>query len=285
MFDLLMKTRASYCCLFVFEREAFVLFVDVFCLLVACKPCVTKRIYIQGAHAMPAIDTRVSPALQSFNIEKLEGFDDTTKPYLGPVMEVLDDAYITIGKLHAARDASKKNSAWTETQQILNVADAASKQEKRLTGKFDQVSNNLGQQIKALEDMLAGPLAQKGSAGSLNAEIRAYAKNLSTSDRQKLLTNALEQSDITTLTAVLGGPSYLSGLMDSEVAYFTRRYNELQNPEATQRLKALRGARDYIYKFGGLIFGEITKAVGADWAKVQQLREGNDKAAAALKFD
>ncbi|MNN70233.1 hypothetical protein D3C81_1860720 [compost metagenome] len=59
---------------------------------------------------------------------------------------------------------------------------------------------------------------------------------------------------------------------------------ERTTPELATKLKAVRGAKAVIEQRGGLLFKEIEKAMGAPWSKVNELRQGNDKALAALKF-
>ena len=56
------------------------------------------------------------------------------------------------------------------------------------------------------------------------------------------------------------------------------------NPQASQRLKVIRAAKTHIEKSGALVVEQIEKAMGAKWATVNELRQGNDKALAALKF-
>ncbi|PJK02356.1 hypothetical protein CO609_10365 [Lysobacteraceae bacterium NML91-0268] len=73
------------------------------------------------------IDARVTPTLHAETLKALDGFDDSTMPYIAPAIEALDDAYITLGKLHDGRDAAKKNQAWTEGQQVLAVSETASR--------------------------------------------------------------------------------------------------------------------------------------------------------------
>lgn len=51
-------------------------------------------------------------------------------PYIAPAIEALDDAYITLGRLHDGRDAAKKNQAWTEGQ-VLAVSETASRHQQR----------------------------------------------------------------------------------------------------------------------------------------------------------
>ena len=79
------------------------------------------------------VDIRITPSLHADTLKEVDGYDDElTAPILAPALEALDDAYITLGKLHDARDAAKKNQAWTEGQQVLAVSDAAWKQQQAL---------------------------------------------------------------------------------------------------------------------------------------------------------
>lgn len=89
------------------------------------------------------IDARVTPSLHSENVRQLDGYSDDSAPYLGPVMETLDDAYLTLGKIHDARDHASRNQAWTPEQAVIAVSDAAYKQQQRLLSKFDKLSKML----------------------------------------------------------------------------------------------------------------------------------------------
>lgn len=61
-------------------------------------------------------------------------------------------------------------------------------------------------------------------------------------------------------------------------------WHERMNPQASARLKVIRGAKSHIEKAGALVVEQVEKAMGAKWATVNELRQGNDKALAALKF-
>lgn len=230
------------------------------------------------------VDIRITPSLHSETLRELDGFDDTTLPYIAPAFEALDDAYQTLGKLHTGRDAAAKNQAWTPEQAVLAVSDAAGKQQQRLLKKFDGLVSTMDKQIAKFEEELSQPLESRASVG-IAGEIRKYVKEMPTEKRHEFLQQALAERDVTTLSAVLGSPAYLSGLDANFQKTYTRLYHEAMNPQAAQRLKVIRGAKAHIEKVGPLITGQIEKAMGADWGTVQQLRQGNDKALAALKFD
>lgn len=59
-------------------------------------------------------------------------------------------------------------------------------------------------------------------------------------------------------------------------------YHEKANPRAAKQLRAAKAGLELIGERGGLVFGEMEKAVGAKQAKVQKLRAA--KAAAEKSF-
>lgn len=231
------------------------------------------------------IDSRLTPSLHAETIKNIDGYnEELTAPILAPAIEALDDAYITLGKLHDARDAAKKNQAWSEGQQVLAVSDAAWKQQQRLAKKLDGVLATLGTQIAHFEKELSQPLESRASVG-ISGEIRKYVKEMATSERQRFLMQAISEGDHTTVGAVLGAPSYLSGLDSDSQSIYVRMWHEKTSPDKAIKLKAVQNTKRLIEDRAGLIFKEIEKAMGASWSTVNKLRQGNDKALAALKFD
>lgn len=234
---------------------------------------------------MPAtIDPRISPSLHEETVRSLDGYGEDTAPLLAPVVEAFSDAYVTLGKLHDARDAVKKNPAWTEGQQVLNVADAAYKQQQRLNRKMDGLVATLDKQVAHFEAELSTPLDSKASV-NVAGEIRRYARDLPTEKRHQFLQQAIDEGDALTVSACLGAPPYLSGLDGNAQKTWTRMWHERATPELAHKLKAVRNAKAMVEERAPLIVGQVEKAMGADWGKVSELRKGNDKALAALKFD
>ncbi len=230
------------------------------------------------------VDSRITPSLHAETLKAIDGYDEElTAPILAPALEALDDAYLTLGKLHDARDHASRNKAWTEGQQILNVSDAAAKQQQRISKKFDNVRITLEKQIAHFEEQLSQPLESR-AAVTIAGEVRKYVKDMSVEDRHKFLQQAIDEGDHITASAVLGAPPYLSGLDANFQKTYTRMWHERTSPDTAQKLKAVRGAKAVIEQRGGLVFNEIEKAMGAKWATVNELRNGNDKALAALKF-
>lgn len=229
------------------------------------------------------IDSRVTPTLHAETLKALDGFDDSTMPYIAPAIEALDDAYQTIGKLHDGRDAAKKNQAWTEGQQVLVVSETANRHQQRLLKKFDGLVSTMDKQIAKFEEELSQPLESRASVG-IAGEVRKFVKDMTTEERHKFLQEAIDAGDMTTCSSVLGAPPYLSGLDANMARVYTRLWHERMNPQASARLKVIRGAKSHIEKAGALVVEQVEKAMGAKWATVNELRQGNDKALAALKF-
>ncbi|MFR0717510.1 hypothetical protein ACLUS7_20895 [Enterobacterales bacterium BD_CKDN230030183-1A_HGKHYDSX7] len=231
------------------------------------------------------IDTRVTPSLHAETLKAIDGYDEEhSAPILASALEALDDAYLTLIKLHDARDAAKKNQAWSEGQQVLVVSEAAWKQQQRIAQKFDSVRNTLDKQITHFEQELSQPLESRAGVG-ISSEIRKFAKDLSSEELHKFLRGAISEGDHTTVSAVLGAPAYLSGLDTNFQKGYVRMWHERTAPDKAMKLKAVRNAKTLIEQRSGLLFKEIEKAMGASWITVNELRQGNDKALAALKFD
>lgn len=219
------------------------------------------------------VSTKVTPALHVQNVYALEGIDDITRPYIAPVVTAMDDAYQSLEAIHKAREAAAKNPAWTDAQQLLQVSQFAEKHQKRVLKQIDSVVSNLDKGIKAMEEMLTGPLEQQAGMGTVNEEIRRHVKSMSSEERRKFLSEANASGDTKTMTAVLGVPHYLTGMLPAEQAYYVREYHTRRSPDTAARLKVMTAARDLLNERAPLIHGEVEKAMGQNWRKVQMIRE------------
>lgn len=230
------------------------------------------------------ITTTVSPSLHPSNVQAIEGYNDNTKGYVNAVLEAFDTAYQGLGKIHQAKAAASKNQAWNENQQVLIVAEFAEKHQVAITKKFDSAFTSLNKGIDAMEAMLNDPIKADAERLNIAQEIRAHVKGMGMDERVQFLSDAQAAGDIETLRAVLGAPAYLSGMTEQERQVRTRMFHEKQNPETSARLKVMRAALDLLEKRSGLLFGEVEKALGAKWNKVQSLRATQGQAEQALKF-
>lgn len=228
-----------------------------------------------------SIDTDVTPALHPDNVHALPGYEEH-KAYLAPVETAFSEAYEGLSSVHNARRKARTNPTWNEASQIIHVAQYAEKVQDRVARIIDSTADNLNKGIKALDEMLAGPLEQQSGAGSINQEIRAFVRELSTEERAKFMSEALKRKDARSLTAVLGGPPFLSGLSEVEHGIYLRNYNISRAPDVAKRLESMKAARDLLNERSPLLLKEVEKAIGSDWKKVQRLRQAKSEAEKAF---
>jgi hypothetical protein len=225
------------------------------------------------------INTSVTPSLHPHVISAIEGFEHDAA--LLEAHRAFRTAYEAIGSVAAAREGAGKNPEWNEAAQLLAVADYAERKQQAATLAFDRAHTTLANQIALLERTLTTPLTTS-AAQPLAPEIRDHVRSLSVSKRNAFLNGAIQVGDTQTLGAVLGAPPYLTGLQPAEVSLFTRRFNELSNPDGARRLASLQRALELVEARGPLIWSGVVKAIGAPWDKVNSLREEKAKATKAL---
>lgn len=223
------------------------------------------------------IDTRVTPALHPQNVKEIEGYGEDTAPILGPTEIAFSTAYEGIRAVHDAREAAKRNPTWNEAQQIIQTDDLAQKQFARIAANFDATRINLEKGIAHLEQELSAPVTSRAAA-PIAAEIRAHVKGLGTTKLHQFIKEAIDDGDHDTVTAVLGAPSYLSGISPDMQKTYLRFWHERNSPDLARRLKAMVGAKELIERNAPLVFKELEKAVGAPPHKAKALREAKTKA-------
>jgi hypothetical protein len=160
--------------------------------------------------------------------------------------------------------------------------DVADRVFARVAKLLDGTGANLKKGISSIESELTKPIEAQASY-QISMEIRAHFKSLKLEERVTLLRRAIGGGDHRSATAVLGGPSYLSGLPDEIHAVMTREYHEKHNPDKAKRLKAMKAAYELIGQRSGLLFKELEKAVGMRPDKVKELRERKQNADRMLK--
>lgn len=226
-------------------------------------------------------DIRVTPSFHPRTVQDIAGYDDDTASILAGTEAAFSEAYIAVGRVHDAREASKTNPTWNEAQQVIATQDLADKLTLNLAKRFDSASAGLTRVIEGLERDLSQPIEGRG-VGAMSAEIRAYVKSLPEGQQMGFIRNAIEAGDERTVGAVLGGVPYLSGITPEMQNVLLRLHHEKTNPRAAKQLRAAKAGLELIGERGGLLFGEMEKAVGAKQAKVQKLRAA--KAAAEKSF-
>ena len=219
------------------------------------------------------IDVRVTPSFMSANVRALPQYDDDTAPLFGPVESAFDLAYSTVRSIYNARDAAENDSTMNDDARLVAVAELADKVTERTTKAFDYASTALTNNIAVMEHELSKPV-QARAAHTISVEIRAHVKGLKTGAHvMDFVRQAIERGDHDTVSAVLGAPAYLSGMTPETQAIMLRMYHEKANPQTARRLAAAKAAQDYLDRNAGLFMGQIEKAIGGDWRKVQMLRK------------
>lgn len=227
------------------------------------------------------IDTRVTPSFHPDTVRAIDAYDDDTASVLAGTEAAFNEAYIAVGRVHDAREAAKTNPTWNEAQQVIATQDLADKLTLNLAKRFDSATSNLTRVIAGLESDLSQPLEGRG-VGAMSGEIRSYVHSLPEGQRMGFIQKAIEVGDERTVGACIGGPAYLCGITPEVQAMLLRLYHEKTNPRAAKQLRAAKAGLELIGERGGLLFGEMEKAVGAKQAKVQKLRAA--KAAAEKSF-
>lgn len=223
------------------------------------------------------VSTLVTPSLHPDNVKEIDGYDEQTALVLGPTVTAFDTAYQAVIAVHHAREAARTNPTWNEAQQVIHTDDLARRKLDQVTRAFDAELSRLGKAVAHLEAELTAPLVAKAADG-IARDIRAHVKAMTTEQRHKFVQEALDSGDEVTMSSLLGAPSYLSGLTADFQQTYTRLWREKVAPDMAKRLKAMQGAKTMIETRAGLVFPELTKAVGAPPHKAKRLREAKTAA-------
>lgn len=221
-----------------------------------------------------AVDHRVTPSLHPDVVKQIEGYDADTEAVLAPTLTAFDTAYQAVVSIHEARAVAERNPAWTEENRLMQLDALAAKKLDGVTRLFDSTRAKLVQGIAHLEGELSQPV--KAQAGSLtSSEIRAHVAKMTVGARQDFIQQRIDKGDEETVSAVLGGPAYLSGLTDEMRDALLRQWHTKQHPDKAKRLKAMIGARELIEHNAPMVFPAFEKAAGGTSAKAKKVREAN----------
>jgi hypothetical protein len=228
------------------------------------------------------VDTRVSPALDPETYRAVEGYNDETRRFLDGVVNAFNEIYQTVGKAHDARALAESNPALTPENRILHVARDVDTAKRRSVARLANAERDLRANIAHTEKLLSEPLTQQAALGSLNVEVRAHVKSLKREQREALMREALESDDDATLTAVLGGQHFLSGMSKVDHDHFVRRYHEKRNPSLVKRLDVMNKFLEMIERNGPLVHVQFDRAIGAPPRAVANMQSLKDRSEAAL---
>ena len=228
------------------------------------------------------IDTRVSPALDPETYRAVEGYNDDTRIFVDCVVNAFSDIYQTVGKAHDARARAESNPAWTPENRVIIVSKEVEEAKQRSLRRLANAERDLRANIAHTEGELSRPLTERAGMGSLNGEVRNYARALDRKGRSAFMSEALERDDDATLTAILGAQPFLSGLTRVDHQHYTRLYHEKRNPVLVRRLDVMNRFLEMVERNGPIVQLQFDKAVGAKPSVVAALNQLDGQAKAAL---
>ena len=221
-------------------------------------------------------DTAAPVSLHPQVFLAIEGVDEDSRPFLEASITAFDSAVKGLAAIYEARLVAAKNPALTPESVVTMTANYADKKVAEITRQIDAAHDTLKAQIANADKALQHPL-EASLSHPLSVEIRAFAKAMTAGERRKFVSDAIAANDTQALSAVLGGPHYLSGLTTAEKEQFTRLYREKASPALANRLRVMQRAFDILGERGGLVMTHATKLIGADRRKVNALRDADAK--------
>ncbi|AUW58301.1 hypothetical protein C1T17_09495 [Sphingobium sp. SCG-1] len=207
-------------------------------------------------------DTRISPTLHPGIAGEIADYDDETRPLLGQTETAVDAAFKALQSIHNAKEGAALNPSLNPFEQLVAVDDHANKVMSKVYGSWSRAVDALNNNVTAMEKDLYAPVESKASR-AMATEIRQHFAGLETDGkRMGALRKAIEAGDETTATAVLGAPSYLSGLSEELHAEYLRDWHNAQRPVEAKKIRAMRAAADMLNNRYQLLTKAVEKAVG-----------------------
>lgn len=221
-----------------------------------------------------------TPSLDERMITTLDNFDEAD-PALAQARNAFSTATETLKKISEARDPLARDTSKTPEQKLLLMAGITEKAAERCARAFDQSYKSLTSLAQTLDESLNKPLEQTTHT-AICQEIRTYIRGLKKEERDTFVNEAVNRGDMQVMNAVLGAPSYLSGIADERKAIWLRTYREKADPVAVKRLAVYRAAIDRVTQNAPRMHDEFPKAMGGEWKDVNRLRGQTDASAKAL---
>jgi len=207
------------------------------------------------------MDTRTSPTLHPGIAGEIADYDDDTRPLLGQTETAVDEAFKALQSIHDAKAGPERNPTWNDAARLVAVDNHATKVMNKVYASWSRAVDTLNANIAKMDKELNAPVEQRATA-SMASEIRAYFRDLKPGPRMNALRQAIEAGDEVTVTAVLGGRPYLSGLEPELHAEFLHDWHKAQRPLEAKKLAAMRQAADMLNSRYKLLTKAVTDAVG-----------------------
>lgn len=228
------------------------------------------------------VDTRVPADLHPATVRHLDSYDEETSSVLAATESAFDTAYQQLIRVNDACEAARADPTMTPAAALVKSQEFADQSFKTLAARFDGASANLKTVIAGIEQEFSAPIESKAGT-MMSSELRAYVAKLPQKQRLDFVMGAIKDDDARLITAVLGAPSYLSGLKPEMMPVLRQMYFEHHQPVQAKRLKAAKAGLDHLGARAPLLFKALAKAVGADRATVERHRTAAARTASAAK--
>ncbi len=217
-----------------------------------------------------------SMAFDAGNIRAHEHFEEMNGWNCDQAIAAMEAVSTAVKNILTAREAYRTDPTMTQAAQVLAIDSIHAKQSSQVLPKIDAARANLERAIASHEAQLKQPITE-GARGTFAAEVRAMVRGMSISERQSFIMQAVNTGDAVAIGAILGAPSYLSGLDSKMAQAFTERANTLQNPTLVKQLALMKHSRSKLELAGRLFLASTEAMTGFRHTTVERLRAQQKK--------
>lgn len=232
-------------------------------------------IWSKDALAMPSV------SLDPGTITGIDGYEEMGGWGLDHVVRAMAGLHDACANIIEGRKAVQADPTMTDAARAIAVADLADKLAAKVTKSTDAALGLLKKTIASERAELSKPLAAAVNP-ELGREIRAHVKAMKSAERLGFLQAKAKAGDVTTLSAVLKAPSYLSGVEPELLSTLNNELNRALNPQAVKRLSMLEKAEEKLSHGGAIFIASTERAIGVKRGVVDRLRQQQGRARKSL---
>jgi hypothetical protein len=210
-----------------------------------------------------AIPTSLDPAV----VEHFRGRDEKGQPLQDSVLDALagalQNAQATALQIEAAAKAIALDPTMTPEGNAIRVKNLAHALGEKAARGLDSARARALQELDRIENKMVPPPVNPALASEIRSALRRMP------GRDKLISKAIHDGDDTTMAALASGPSWLSGITESDLALRMSVWRKRKFPDETARLERLRKAAEALDRAGGALVTYIRHTAGANSTRVQ----------------
>lgn len=222
-----------------------------------------------------------SVSLAPGNITSLDGYEEFGGWGLEHVVSAMAGLHDACANIIEGRKAVQADPTMTDAARAIAVADLADKLGAKVTKSADAALALLKKSIASERAELSKPLAAAVSP-ELGREIRAHVKALKPAERIGFLQAQAKAGDVTTMSAILKAPAFLSGVNAEVLPALNNELNRALNPQAAARLAMLEKAEETLSHAGAIFIASTERAIGVKRGVVDRLRQQQGRARKSL---